>query len=441
MTAVPPNPFSSSTRARAGGRPPASTWSRSAERGASRRSCSNPATISRCWRQPPCATAPTPSAWRAVTGPKRPSLRSPPSTAFPTSASPPARGTTSPSTSASTPPTSSGALDAFLDGQERRIDLGRVNGRLFVNNVAMGVYGAIVQSPAYRDHKVRTVIDMLPELVGPGAQPFDLRFNGRDGRAHDSAVLVLVSNNRYGVDPRPRRGTRGDLDARGARRHRARRASARGSGPNGRHRRFASTRRLRLRSGSTARASRWSRRSSSSRFRWRCGSGCRSAGSGDALPSRPPGAAKGRLALPDRRRDGLREGYGGCGVGRARSRRRDAVRQCPRRPRRRTGDHRTAPRRRRRAESGALVLAGPPGIGKSTLVQYAIDSASGFRVLRVTGVESEMAFGYAGVHQLVLPILDGLPASSPNPNAPRWTPCSERCSTAPSTRSSSASPC
>ena len=62
-----------------------------------------------------------------------------------------------------------------------------------------------------------------------------------------------------------------------------------------------------------------------------------------------------------------------------------------------------------RAESGALVLAGPPGIGKSTMVQYAIDAAPGFRVLRISGVESEMALGYAGVHQLVLPILDGLP--------------------------------
>jgi DNA-binding CsgD family transcriptional regulator len=63
----------------------------------------------------------------------------------------------------------------------------------------------------------------------------------------------------------------------------------------------------------------------------------------------------------------------------------------------------------RLAESGALVVAGPPGIGKSMLVQYAIDSAPGFRILRIAGVESEMALGYAGVHQLVLPILDGLP--------------------------------
>ena len=55
--------------------------------------------------------------------------------------------------------------------------------------------------------------------------------------------------------------------------------------------------------------------------------------------------------------------------------------------------------------SAALVLTGPPGIGKSALLQYAIDSAFGFCVLRVTGAESETAFGYAGVHQLVLPIL------------------------------------
>jgi diacylglycerol kinase family enzyme len=105
-----------------------------------------------------------------------------------------------------------GALDAFVDGVERRIDLGRVNGRAFVNNVAMGLYGAVVQSPEYRDHKVRTVVDKLPQLVGPRAEPFDLRFTGRDGGARDTALLVLVSNNRYAVDPRPRRGTRGQID-------------------------------------------------------------------------------------------------------------------------------------------------------------------------------------------------------------------------------------
>ena len=106
-----------------------------------------------------------------------------------------------------------GALDAFLDGQERRIDLGRVNGRLFVNNVAMGVYGAIVQSPAYRDHKMRTVINMLPELVGPGCPAIRPSLQrARTAVPTTVPTVVLVSNNRYGVDPRPQHGTRGDLD-------------------------------------------------------------------------------------------------------------------------------------------------------------------------------------------------------------------------------------
>jgi DNA-binding CsgD family transcriptional regulator len=61
-----------------------------------------------------------------------------------------------------------------------------------------------------------------------------------------------------------------------------------------------------------------------------------------------------------------------------------------------------------RGQGGSLVLTGQAGIGKSALVQYAVDVASGFRVVRTAGVESEMAFGYAGVHQVVLPILDHL---------------------------------
>jgi hypothetical protein len=68
-----------------------------------------------------------------------------------------------------------GALDAFVDGAERRIDLARVNGRSFVNIASMGLYGAIVQSPAYRDATLRTLIEMLPDLLGPGSEAFNLR--------------------------------------------------------------------------------------------------------------------------------------------------------------------------------------------------------------------------------------------------------------------------
>ncbi len=105
-----------------------------------------------------------------------------------------------------------GALDAFFDGVERRIDLARVNGRIFVNNASMGLYAKIVQSDEYRDAKLKTAADMLPDLLGPDAQPFDLRFVGPDGVERPSAHLVMVSNDPYELDHLGGRGTRERLD-------------------------------------------------------------------------------------------------------------------------------------------------------------------------------------------------------------------------------------
>ena len=73
-----------------------------------------------------------------------------------------------------------GALDAFADGIERRIDLATVNGRTFVNNASLGLYAKVVQSPEYRDAKLRTAATMLPDLIGPDSAPLDLRFTGPD---------------------------------------------------------------------------------------------------------------------------------------------------------------------------------------------------------------------------------------------------------------------
>ena len=91
------------------------------------------------------------------------------------------------------------ALDAFGPAVERRVDLATVNGRVFVNNVSMGVYAHIVQSDGYRGAKMLTAAGMLPELVGPDAEPFDLRFVGPDGAPHETTDLLLVSNNPYAV--------------------------------------------------------------------------------------------------------------------------------------------------------------------------------------------------------------------------------------------------
>jgi DNA-binding CsgD family transcriptional regulator len=59
-------------------------------------------------------------------------------------------------------------------------------------------------------------------------------------------------------------------------------------------------------------------------------------------------------------------------------------------------------------QSSVLALRGEPGIGKTALLDYAIDSALGFRVVRVVGVESEMELPFAALQQLCAPVLDRL---------------------------------
>lgn len=58
--------------------------------------------------------------------------------------------------------------------------------------------------------------------------------------------------------------------------------------------------------------------------------------------------------------------------------------------------------------SGVLVLCGPPGIGKTALLDWAAGQAGGTQVARVVGVESEMDLGFAGLHQVMLPFLSDL---------------------------------
>lgn len=102
-----------------------------------------------------------------------------------------------------------GALEAFVVGGERRVDLGEVNGRTFVNNVSIGVYGEAVQRAGYRDAKVRTFLAAVPEVLGPAAHP-GLRWRSPDGEEHAGAAAIVISNNRYrlggtlGAPSRPR---------------------------------------------------------------------------------------------------------------------------------------------------------------------------------------------------------------------------------------------
>ena len=64
----------------------------------------------------------------------------------------------------------------------------------------------------------------------------------------------------------------------------------------------------------------------------------------------------------------------------------------------------------RAGEGGAFVLRGDPGIGLTSLLDYAGGAASDLRVIRVPGVETEFHLAFAGVQQLCAPLLDGLDA-------------------------------
>ena len=106
-----------------------------------------------------------------------------------------------------------GALEAFTDGMERRIDVADVNDRMFLNNVSLGIYGDAVRSPAYRDAKVRTLVATAEEVLGPSADVPALRLVDDAGREHGHLAIVLVSNNPYALDHPLVRGARPALDS------------------------------------------------------------------------------------------------------------------------------------------------------------------------------------------------------------------------------------
>ncbi len=107
-----------------------------------------------------------------------------------------------------------GALDALVDGTERRVDLAEVNGRVFVNNVSLGIYAEAVQREGYRDAKLRTILDTAPDVLGSGSDGVaTLDWTDETGGAHRGAAVILVSNDVYRIGHVIGTGTRPVLDA------------------------------------------------------------------------------------------------------------------------------------------------------------------------------------------------------------------------------------
>ncbi|MDO0916660.1 diacylglycerol kinase family protein [Streptomyces sp. DT2A-34] len=103
------------------------------------------------------------------------------------------------------------SLDALTTGRELRVDLGFAGEHPFVNNASFGTYAAIVQSPAYRDDKIGTALELLPDLLTRRHGPV---LTARVGNATIPAPqAVLVSNNVYQTDDLAGLGRRERLDS------------------------------------------------------------------------------------------------------------------------------------------------------------------------------------------------------------------------------------
>jgi diacylglycerol kinase family enzyme len=102
-------------------------------------------------------------------------------------------------------------LDALTDGVEQRIDLGIIGDRTFVNNASFGAYAEIVESPAYRDDKTGTTLQMLPEILN-GHKGAKLTATAGDATITGPQAL-LVSNGPYELNDIAGLGRRARLDA------------------------------------------------------------------------------------------------------------------------------------------------------------------------------------------------------------------------------------
>ena len=89
------------------------------------------------------------------------------------------------------------ALDAFDAGRETRVDVGRINGRLFINNVSLGVYAEMLGDPGYRGDKLRVAQTKLRAAFSDPTLRRALRVTPPDGAPLESVVAVVVSNNPY----------------------------------------------------------------------------------------------------------------------------------------------------------------------------------------------------------------------------------------------------
>jgi diacylglycerol kinase family enzyme len=88
------------------------------------------------------------------------------------------------------------ALEAFA-GPERRVDVGVVGDRMFLNNVSLGAYADLVADPRYRAGKLATAHAVLPASLRGERELLQVDLGDADRRRHPDVLVLLVASNRY----------------------------------------------------------------------------------------------------------------------------------------------------------------------------------------------------------------------------------------------------
>ena len=104
------------------------------------------------------------------------------------------------------------ALAAF-EGTERAVDVGIVDGRTFLNNVSLGIYGSFVHDPSRKTrNRLLAGLRMAPAALGRSRSPLQLSFDVDARREEHAALVMLISNNAYRLESMSELGERETLD-------------------------------------------------------------------------------------------------------------------------------------------------------------------------------------------------------------------------------------
>ncbi|HEX8134583.1 MAG TPA: diacylglycerol kinase family protein [Actinomycetes bacterium] len=103
------------------------------------------------------------------------------------------------------------ALEAFA-GTQRRVDVGVVGDRMFMNNVSLGAYADLVAEPGYRAGKLTTAHAVLPGALRGERALLQVAFQDPQGRRYQDVLVLLVANNGYELGGGAVLGAREHLD-------------------------------------------------------------------------------------------------------------------------------------------------------------------------------------------------------------------------------------